>query len=112
MNIATMIMALMFANVTVDHGTKTLAVDAGVVDVKKVIQTRRDGFVKDLKAAFEVASQQRGTKVEVAKVLWATTVVTDTLDAALVLLDAGGEQVGLLFMYRNGEWRAIPEDFK
>ena len=119
MNIATLIISAMVltGSVSVDNGGKNrpvVSIDAGVAptDIKQLITARRTELQVNLRAAYLLASKERGVKIEVTKILWATSVVSSTMDAAMVLLDVAGEQVGLFFMYREGEWRAIPEDFK
>jgi hypothetical protein len=94
---------------TVDAGVATP--DAGVAQ-SNVVKTRREEFrVRINKAAVGMGRARHGT-VSVQKLLWSTTIVSETEDSVLVLLSTPDGDVGLMFLFNEGKWDSLPDDFR
>ena len=75
--------------------TQTVASQDAGTNVKEIVRKRREAFIKD-----------QGKE----KLLWATQFVNEGNDAVMVIAENG--KMGMMFLYREGAWHALPDIFQ
>lgn len=86
--------------------------DGGVGNTLNPKNSRRAAFEQAVRVNMVEGAELSGIKLSVERILYATNVVSDTEDAAIVIFIADGERIGTVFVFRNGQWKTLPDDFK